>query len=109
MNIQCKSEEMKITLTLIIQIFISFLDMTTANLESRVAPFARGAPKSTEYRHLFRVISHCIPFVRQKTVFWFLITMPGNNFAKNYRQAPITESRGRGEEKGRQSVIYAAD
>jgi hypothetical protein len=68
--------------------------MTIPNPVSQVAPFVRGAPTSTKYTHLFRVISHCIPFVRQNTVFWFLITMPGNNFAINYRKAPIIESRG---------------
>jgi len=89
MKIQCKSE-MIITL-----IFISRVDTTTANPESRVASFVRDAPKSTEYRYFFRVLSHCIRLVWQKAVFWFPIAMPGNNFAKNYRQAPIIESQGK--------------
>jgi len=93
MKIQCKSEEMIITLTHITLIFISCVDTTTTNPELRVAPFVRSAPKSTKYIYFFRVLSHCIPFVCPKAVFWFPITMPGNNFANNYRQAPIIESR----------------
>lgn len=58
MKMQCKSEEMIITLTLLTLIFISCVDTTTANPESRVAPWVRGASKSTEYGYMFRTLSH---------------------------------------------------
>jgi hypothetical protein len=45
MKIKCKYEEMIITLTLITLNFISCVDTTTANPESRVAPLVRVPPK----------------------------------------------------------------
>jgi hypothetical protein len=102
MKIQCQSEEMIIALTLITLISNSCVDTTTAKPESRVAPLVGGASKSTEYGYLFRIISHYSVRLTEGSIL-LPITMPGNNFAKSYRQEPIIKSRG--ERRGEGAAI----
>jgi hypothetical protein len=51
-------------------------------------PVAQGPPKHTLYEHFLWVVLDWVPFIWQKTEFWFPTMASGGKVANNYRGGP---------------------
>jgi hypothetical protein len=100
---------MIITLTLITLNFISCVDMTTANPESRVTPLVRVPPKVQNTDICFEFFYTVLHSSDRRKYSGSLLRCLGIIPLKITDKRRSSSREGTGGERGRQSVIYATD